>query len=218
MRIVVIGCTHGQTMHHDIPDGDVLIHTGDFCAHGTFEDMMRFEVWFAKQPHKHKIFIAGNHDGALDPIYNTGLSLKTVIDERLIYLEDSSVIIDGVKFYGTPWTPEFNRWHFMKERDSAAMQAVRDAIPNDTDILISHGPPFGKLGGVCPRLNDPHLTIDVGCKMLTEAIKRVKPKYALYSHVHCGHGQYHLDDTMCVNVSTCTEEYIASNPPYIFEI
>ncbi len=61
-KIAVISDTHGQHMGLALPDADILVHCGDFSSHGTYFNAIKFVNWFGAQPHKHKIFIAGNHD------------------------------------------------------------------------------------------------------------------------------------------------------------
>ena len=50
---------------------------------------------------------------------------------------------DNVRIYGSPWQPEFYNWAFNLPRNGEEMKARWDAIPDNTDILITHGPAYG---------------------------------------------------------------------------
>lgn len=63
MKILAMSDTH--RMHWRMgkfPDADLLIHTGDFSMIGTKEEALDFLEWFTTLPHRHKVFICGNHD------------------------------------------------------------------------------------------------------------------------------------------------------------
>lgn len=145
MRILHISDTHG--FHSKFPEEkfkniDVVIHSGD-CS--NYKDAYRnalevadFIEWYKDVPVKYKIYVAGNHD--------TSIERKRITKEDfevngIIYLEDSFVNINGIKFYGTPITPTFGEWAFMKSREKTNL--VWQAIPEDTGVLIVHGPPKG---------------------------------------------------------------------------
>ena len=133
----------------DLPGGDILIHAGDFMSTGySVEEAYEFFNWFDSiDNYDTKIFIAGNHDRLMenDPTKMAGIltGYKTID-----YLEDDfmGIIYGGepeIKIWGSPWQPEFYNWAFNLIRNSEELKAKWDAIPNDTDILITHGPPFG---------------------------------------------------------------------------
>lgn len=113
MRIVLISDTHGFCP--EVPDGDVLIHAGDLSLAGSFVEIEESGEWFSSLPHKRKILIAGNHDWLFQRSKELALSCL----EKVIYLENSSVILDGIKFYGSPVQPEFNDWAFNVPRGTA---------------------------------------------------------------------------------------------------
>ena len=118
MKIVCISDTHGHTnKDFHIPDGDVIVHAGDLTAHGSPDEFLKFIEWFVQLPHKHKVFIAGNHDFVCEKHPKLiDDYLKEVNDPGLHYLNESGVVIDGVKFWGSPWTPRFGNWAFVAER------------------------------------------------------------------------------------------------------
>jgi len=221
MRIVCISDTHTlqDNMTADIPEGDVLLHAGDVMNSGyDASDIFYFLDWFGALPHKHKIFIAGNHDRLFE---NDPKAVKDIIDKKngvlksskkkkITYLEDSEIVIDGVKFYGSPYQPEFCNWAFNVNR-GPDIKRVWDKIPLDTDVLITHGPPYGILDWTeYDRLN-------VGCEMLMPKILEVKPKIHLFGHIHEAYGVKVVDDTTFVNASICTLRYRPINKPIVFD-
>jgi len=138
MKLITISDTHGLHWSLDIPDGDVLIHAGDLTDRGILEEVSEFNTFLGTLPHPHKIVIAGNHDLCFE-------DYRMDCEEALtncIYLQDQEVTIDGVRFYGSPWQPWFYDWAFNLER-GPEIRAKWDLIPEGTDVLITHGPPYG---------------------------------------------------------------------------
>ncbi|ESO09501.1 hypothetical protein HELRODRAFT_168494 [Helobdella robusta] len=179
LRLVHISDTHLQTPETPIPDGDVLVHSGGFFNFykgvGSFlEEVSILEKFFASQPHKYKIFVAGNHEQSFvgQPIERIRARLGSVI-----YLQDNSVMIEGLTFHGSPWTGK---------RKSTAAAFVTPfpelgkywvMIPKETDVLITH----------CP----PHRVLDdngiMGCPLLREiVVKEIRPMLHLFGHSHQG--------------------------------
>ena len=200
MKIISLCDTHGMHNELDIPNGDVLVHAGDLTRAGTVDQMIELNKFLGGLPHKYKIIIAGNHDWCLQ----NDKWAKSIFTNA-VYLEDSSITIEGVKFYGSPWTPTFGYWAFMKQRGDE-MMAVWDRIPNDTDILITHGPPFKKMD----MTRRGELT---GCWDLREKVKKVKPKYHIFGHIHENYGIEKDKHTTYINASNLNEYYEVTNIP-----
>ena len=138
MKIVCISDSHGKHKKiKNIPSGDVLIHAGDMTSEGEIETIGSFNKWLGELPHRHKIVIAGNHDWSFD---NGQRFLAREMITNATYLEDSEITIDGVKFYGSPWTPEYGEWAFNIPRGEA-LASKWSMIPDDVNVLITHGPP-----------------------------------------------------------------------------
>ena len=218
MRLVIISDTH--SMHAKIaggvPDGDVLIHGGDHCGQNSKVSVGAFLEWFASQPHEHKIFIAGNHDGAFEVDLPWCQQAIQAIDPNLIYLQDSGHEIDGVKFWGAPWQPEFCDWHFNLPRGPAlAKKWAR--IPTDTDVLITHGPPHGILD-TCPHWPPNGTNVHVGCEELAKTIPRVQPKVHIFGHIHEGYGTHEQNGITFINGSNVDGTYRPVNPAIVLDI
>jgi len=152
MKIVAISDTHGKHKGLKIPKCDILIHAGDFSNVGKHDEVERFLKWLVKQPAEHIIFCAGNHDLSFDyePDFKEEMLRKyvwgtTPSNTKIHYLEDSSIICKGIHFYGMPWCPKFGNWAFYLERGSKELKDKCNAIPLDTEVLITHGPPHGIL-------------------------------------------------------------------------
>lgn len=218
MRLVIISDTHGL---HDkmksLPDGDVLIHCGDFTNTGTVTQITAFAEWFKSQPHANKIVIAGNHDfGAQHFLQEGKEDMLKAIFAPAIYLRDSWVhlTINGEMklFYGSPWQPEFFDWAFNLPRGQALKERW-DLIPSKVDVLITHGPPEG----VLDRVGHQH----VGCGELRKQLAdRLKPQVHCFGHIHCAAGTWKQIDspTTFVNAAVCTEGYKPSNDPVVIDI
>jgi hypothetical protein len=159
LKITFISDTHGKhnLLNKDLPGGDILIHAGDFMNGGyEFQEATNFLEWFNKiNIYTDKIFIAGNHDRIFEnipPWVKNNLPKYPTID----YIQDEEWVDyndgpngdspeDNIRIYGSPWQPEFCNWAFNLPRNGEKMKAKWDAIPDNTDILITHGPPYGYL-------------------------------------------------------------------------
>ncbi|HKX84397.1 MAG TPA: metallophosphatase domain-containing protein, partial [Pyrinomonadaceae bacterium] len=141
-RIVCISDTHNCNEQIAVPEGDILIHSGDATIKGTDQEVIEFIRWFSRLPHKHKIFVAGNHDWFFE--LDNNYARRLLADSNITYLQDSSTQIDDLKLYGSPWQPRFFDWAFNLDRGYELAEKWK-LIPNDIDILITHGPPNGIL-------------------------------------------------------------------------
>jgi Icc-related predicted phosphoesterase len=176
MNITCISDTHNHHSQLDIKNGGcILIHAGDLTEYGTLEELEDFFKWFGKQNFEHKICIAGNHDLSLENISNK--LLKQLIPKEVHYLENNTIKIEGLKIWGSPCTPYFLGMAFNKRRGEE-LKKHWSKIPKDTDILVTHTPPYGIL--------DQNL----GCESLLERIEIIKPKLHVFGHIHENRGIY----------------------------
>jgi Icc-related predicted phosphoesterase len=229
MRIVAISDTHTMERNFQIPDGDVLVHCGDFTYKGRQEEITDFLDWFLDLPHKNKILIAGNHDVTLEKNHREDIVslleiedsehwihecfFKRVIESGAHYLENSGVTIDGVNFWGSPVTPTFGiGWAFNEDR-GAMIASTWEKIPDDTDVLITHGPPRNMRDWV--KYNNSG---NQGCFNLLDRISAVKPKLSLFGHIHEGYGSAQYKETLFINCSLLDDEYYPVNYPWVIDL
>lgn len=205
MRIVCISDTHTLHRSLDVPDGDLLIHAGDLSSRGRVHELEGFFDWLEEQPHRHKVFIAGNHDFLFQKDPRKARSLV----RGATYLYDSLVMIEGLRIWGSPWQPWFYDWAFNLQR-GAEIKTVWDKIPLDTDVLVTHGPPYG-IRDLC---DSGH----VGCEELAIAVARVKPRLHIFGHIHEGYGKEYRDGTLFLNASSCDLAYRPVNPPLVIDV
>ncbi len=190
-----------------MPSGDVLIHAGDATIQGTIDEVFMFNEWFSNLPHKHKIFVAGNHDWLFET-YNR--YAREMLSDQIIYLQDSFVKIEKLKIYGSPWQPRFFDWAFNVNRGAEIAEKWK-MIPPDTDILITHGPPHGILDKT-PRGDS------AGCEELRKRVEKVKPKLHVFGHIHHAYGKTEKFGTIFVNASNCDESYEPNNLPIVVDL
>lgn len=207
MRIVCISDTHGLHDEVVVPEGDILIHAGDHCNHGRQSEVRKFDAWLARQPHRHKIFIAGNHDW---PWQKQSRYAPLWIKSGATYLRDTAITIEGLKIYGSPWQPEFCSWAFNLPR-GPLLAAKWQAIPEDVDILVTHGPPLG----ILDRNAGDERT---GCEDLAVHVRRVRPRLHVFGHIHDSHGMVERDGTRFVNACACNYDYDPVNPPIVVDL
>ncbi|KAL1868551.1 hypothetical protein VTK73DRAFT_3607 [Phialemonium thermophilum] len=192
LSIVCISDTH--TTQPVVPDGDLLLHAGDLTNSGSFEELQAQINWLKSLPHKHKIVIAGNHDRLLDPAYvdrfpdriceGIGTSRSDLDWGDVVYLNNSSAHLNfdngrTLTVYGSPWTPLCGTFAFQYPDIRPVWHG---AVPPNTDILLTHGPPKGHLddGGK-------------GCPQLLQEIWRTRPRLVVFGHIHPGHGIEHVE-------------------------
>lgn len=220
MRVVAVSDTHDRHEQVTVPDGDVLIHAGDFTDDGSRSSVAAFNDWLGTLPHDHKIVVAGNHEHVLDTAEN-GADAAVLLDNAH-YLHDASVVIDGVTFWGSPWIrrpwPAFLRSTAFAHPDEQALRSKQTSVPEDTDVLVTHGPPRG--------IGDHHtfLFANAGSQALRDAIRRVSPQYHVFGHVHERYGRYHCDGTTFLNAAVSTVPLIGGpfnrigNEPIVFRV
>jgi Icc-related predicted phosphoesterase len=202
MKLVCISDTHEQESNVSLPEGDVLIHAGDITKKGSLTALYKFCAWVKDQPFKHKVVICGNHDFCFQNP-NAEEAVATMKQFGITYLQDSSIEIDGITFWGAPWQPWFHDWAFNVPR-GPEIAAKWAAIPDNTQVLITHGPPFGILD--CLLEDNPFFPAEkLGCEDLLEKISSLpKLKAHIFGHIHSGHGTMKgPNDVMFVNAAIC---------------
>ena len=235
MRIVCISDTHSlqRNMLYELPKGDVLIHAGDISNRGGEKDVTEFIHWFQNiEGFDTKIFISGNHDHCFEQVNKPHhkrdydwlrnlMSPENLDQSDVVYLEDSELTIEypefsrPLKIYGTPWQPEFYNWAFNLPRLGTELQEKWNMIPEDTDILITHGPPNG-YGDLVNNWRQPNT--HVGCECLINRIGEINPLVNVFGHIHEGYGVYDNGKTTFVNASICTPNYNPTNKPIVIDI
>jgi Icc-related predicted phosphoesterase len=207
MTIVAISDTHN--LHHQVtlPKGDILVHSGDVSSQGKEREIVAFLNWFSAQPHKHKVFIAGNHDFYFE---NTPVSdVNKLIPDNVIYLNDSGVTIEGIRIWGSPVQPWFYDWAFNRKRGEDIRKHWA-LIPQNTDILLTHGPAYG--------IHDKTTRGEkVGCVDLRETIDKIQPKLFVCGHIHEGYGVLDNGQTTFINASVVNLQYQVVNKPVVFK-
>jgi Icc-related predicted phosphoesterase len=216
MKIVVISDTHEQEEKVNLPDGDVLLHAGDITYRGNLDKLTKFAAWAAEQKFTHKIIIAGNHDRSFEDV-RADQATSILRDHGLIYLQDSGIEIDSIKFWGAPWQPWFYDWAFNVPR-GAEIAKKWALIPEDTNVLITHGPPHGILDLV---ENDWGEYEHKGCEELRKKVDTLQKnlKLHVFGHLHLkGCNQTFINDTIFVNGAMCDEDYKIRRTPIVVEI
>jgi hypothetical protein len=270
LRVVCISDTHSREskLKSPLPEGDVLVHAGDFSNVGTMRENQAFRNYMDAQLYSQKIVIAGNHDTTMqtdyfvkygerfhtmlfrDPKFDPvaySIQCREIISNSshpsYSYLEDSSCYLSNngvdtaLKVYGAPWQPEFCDWAFNLPL-GPELKEKWDMIPNDTDVLITHGPPLGILDLASSGYR-------CGCPNLLEAIKnRVKPRLHIFGHIHEHYGKRYIlfyvfhfyasiyvflfcllhigtffdGQTLFINASSCNLNYRPNNSPIVVDL
>jgi hypothetical protein len=233
MRVTAVSDLH-QKFPDNLPGGDLLIDAGDWTFRGRREEIIKYLQWQQIQLSKYSfiVFICGNHELTLCPDHgDPSLALgwmKPYLSDRVIYLQQSSTVINGVKIYGDPHTPEFGGWGFNVPRGK--LHTHWSKIP-ECAILLSHGPPR-KYGDFLPTKSFNYYLNEwedgyryEGCDELLEALARIRPKFSVHGHLHFARGVYDgkkedgIEGVTIINAASCDEQYNAViDKPIQFEI
>lgn len=219
MRVVCISDTHTQHHKLELPEGDMLIHAGDWTHRGSEYDTIDFLKWFEDQEFLHRIFIAGNHDFYPERYPEKFEELLEIHAPTSVYLQDDYVTIilpdeKEFKIHGSPVSPWFCDWSFNCRDDIADHWRL---IPDDVDVLITHTPPrtFGDRLG--PRGSHPYQHI--GCPLLLNELHRLKKlKLLVCGHIHEGYGLYSKEELTIVNACVLDDRYKLKNKPIMMEL
>lgn len=212
MKIVAISDVHGRWNKITIPECDVLISCGDYSFRGEEHMIRDFHEWLNKQPAKHIVSVQGNHEKWVEKNFEDAKAIAEEECPRVHFVEEGLVEIEGVKIWCSAITPFFCNWAWNRFRGDQ-IRHHWDLIPEDTQILVTHGPPEGILDSV----NDLYRT-SVGCKDLWNKIVTLKNlKYHFFGHIHESYGYQEFNGIHFFNVSICDESYAASNQPVLVE-
>jgi len=205
IKFVLLSDTHG--FKPDVPNGDFLIFAGDW-SQGWGKEMnhvVEFSNWIGNLPHSYKIVIAGNHDIIAE---HKSMEVRQEFARRdIIYLQHEKREIAGIKFFGSPYTPRFAGC-FMADR-GRDLANLWERIPDNTDILITHGPPFKVLDETFDGEKS-------GCVDLWYRLWDVRPKLHVFGHIHEGYGNKTHLTTSFYNASICNEFYEPINKPHVW--
>jgi|SRR5579864_4674771 len=219
IKIVAISDTHLSHNQLEIPECDLLIHSGDFSFVGKMVDVLDVNQWFGKLKASGKVkeivAIAGNHDW----IGQTNPSWTKEAFTNCIYLDEEPCEVFGFKVFGSAWSPEFNNWAFNAKRGKEIARHW-SKIPDDTEILVTHGPPMGILDINTEEIYSKPLGPEhLGCEELRKRVKKLKElKLHVFGHIHSSNGMDTVDGVQFVNASVLNESYEVVYPPRVIHL
>jgi len=185
MRIKVLSDTHTFHMEEGLHEVDLLIHCGDAADSNVLltneVEFREFWVWWEAYPAKYKVFVPGNHDLYMESPMSKSFRKQHKGQNNSWILIDETIEVEGVKIFGSPYTPEFSTgWAFNARRDKLHKR-WRSVIELGTDIIITHGPPKYQLDLVD---RSGSLFECTGCQALARRVREVRPKYCFFGHIH----------------------------------
>jgi len=217
MKIACISDTHMSHVGIGVVPADVVLHAGDSLGWGSRSELAEFCRWYAGYPAAVKILIAGNHDWCFEK--HPTIAPMIAHEYGITYLQDDWTVVGDLKFYGSPWQPWFNDWAFNLPRDGWQLRKRWEAIPADTDVLITHGPPFMVRDKASWRHSKSPDSAHGGCKILRdEVITRIRPKLHVFGHIHEGYGTEVIGDTTFVNAAMLDDTYEPGNAVQTFDL
>jgi predicted phosphohydrolase len=206
LRLVLLSDTHQLHREVDVPDGDIFIHAGDFTMFSeSMEAVVDFNDWLGQLPHQYKIVVPGNHEFFLeaDP------SDRFMLDKAIVLINEGTVV-EGLRIWGSPVTPLYGgAFGLSSAKDRKRLYGQ---IPQDIDVLVSHGPPFGILDTA------PISGLHEGCHELLDAVLRVRPYLHVFGHIHTASGVFPTKHTTFVNASRLGPDSDPDKAPFVFEM
>lgn len=206
LRLVLLSDTHELHRETNVPHGDILIHAGDFSMFShSLSAIEDFNAWLGELPHRFKCCIPGNHEFFLerDPSRRSLLSNATV-------LINEGIEIEGLQIWGSPVTPLANAAFGVSSADDR--RRLYTQIPENADLLITHGPPYGILDSA------PDSTVHSGCHELFNAVIRVQPKLHVFGHIHGAHGILGRGEITFVNAALMSSFGELDKDPIVLKI
>ncbi|WP_373492424.1 metallophosphatase domain-containing protein [Parasphingorhabdus sp.] len=188
VRIVVISDTHLRHRELRLPKGDLLIHCGDLFTLQSRDRSLVTDLddWFGAQDFDQIVCIGGNHDHILQDIAHR----EPQPFANAHYLQDTTFRYAGLNIHGSPWVPDLP--YHAYDRDGAELANTWARIPDNSDILITHVPPAG-------RLDQSSQGHSHGCPLLAAELPRIAPKVHCFGHVHASGGSETEDGTVFIN-------------------
>ncbi len=213
MKIIAVSDLHGHLP--EVPACDLLLLGGDLCPVGDHSVPFQaewldtaFRAWLEVQPARKIIGVAGNHDFVFER-----LPEAVPGDLRWTYLQDELAEWEGLKIYGAPWQPWFFDWAFNLYEDDLVKKW--QMVPPGTDVLVLHGPPYGYGDGVPERNGEVRRT---GSPSLLRRIEEVRPKLAIFGHIHEGRGEWRVGPTVLANVTLLDAHYEPVYSPWAYDL
>jgi len=214
VRVVFVSDTHMRHSHlvGKLPPGDVLVHCGDMTMDGTLEELRGVAAWFKSMAKDFEAIVAipGNHDYCLEPASSDFQAARAELATCCTLLMDSEVVVCGLRIYGTPWTPPIPRRKPMAFQLSD-LTSKWAQIPDGIDILVSHGPPRGRLDRII-------LGYNVGCPDLRATVERVRPSIVAFGHIHEAYGTELHDGIVYINAATANLLYEPTHRVPVYDV
>lgn len=225
LKICAISDVHCRWKNLNIPEVDILISSGDYSFKGEKHVVKEFHEWLNKQDAGYIISVQGNHELWVEKNFQEAKEIAEKACPGVHFLQHSPIEIEGIKIFGSAWTPWFYSWAWNARRTPEQALAfggpfIGDLwkdIPDDTNILVTHGPPYGILDELVYPDGTPKGEL-VGCEELSKRISQLNQlDLHIFGHIHCGAGQKHLNGVSYYNASVCDEQYYPSNPITIID-
>jgi Icc-related predicted phosphoesterase len=206
LRLVLLSDTHQLHREVEVPDGDIFIHAGDFTMFSeSMEAVADFNDWLGELPHRDKIVVPGNHEFFLE----TDPSERVMLHNAIVLINEGTEI-EGLRIWGSPVTPMYGgAFGLSSAKDRKRLYAQ---IPQDIDVLVSHGPPFGILDTA------PISGLHEGCHELLDAVVQLRPKLHVFGHIHTAYGIFRNEHTTFVNASRLGLHDDPDSAPFVFEM
>lgn len=206
VKVVAMSDAHWNFPFINVPDCDIFMYCGDWSGAGTMNEHIKFCNWLNGINARYKLIVPGNHDMYCYKYQDMAGSMLR--GSNAILLIDKQVECLGINIYGTPWSPRFGDWGFMRSEDDLFKYFKN--IPRGTHFLLTHTPPNGIL--------DLSGTVHIGSTSLVKALRCNTVPYHFFGHNHTPGKFTNSSKTRnYFNVSVCDDDYKVVNEPKVME-
>lgn len=199
MKICCLSDTHQHHKKIKMPEVDMIIHAGDFTYHGELEEVKKFLQWYGEQKAKYKLLVCGNHEVEISK-QPFQLLQQMCEDQGIRILNNTHTIIEGLTIFGSPNSNKFGHgWAYNSTENE--LENIYASILPDTDVIITHGPAYGRLDRV---LMGTH----AGSMALAKRISELSNlKLHVTGHIHESRGTMIRNGVLTVNAAICGIPY-----------
>eukprot|EP00668_Euglena_longa_P015586 GGOE01019688.1.p1 GENE.GGOE01019688.1~~GGOE01019688.1.p1 ORF type:complete len:313 (+),score=44.04 GGOE01019688.1:43-939(+) len=213
LRWVLLSDTHNRHRELWVPQGDVLVHCGDFTNSGTHSELSDFAEWLGCLPHRHKVVCGGNHDLSLDPPWYAShwqdwhrefqdptVSLA-ILQQVCSFVEGRAIEVGTVRMFVSAQQPRQPKARppmaFGRPRGQPLKEAWRP-MPRPLHVLVTHTPPHGVLDTADYGTGTDQ---PLGDEELMKAVRTNRPLVHVFGHIHRGRGVECKGHTLFINVA-----------------
>jgi hypothetical protein len=171
VRIVHLSDSHNCLRDIDsvpLPEGDILVHSGDFSNNGTRKEFAVFNDWLGEISHlyPYRVVVFGNHDMSLAREFKDDCyaEMKKLLPNATHVLCHEEAVICGLRFFGSSWFWWENSSYGYRVKESKAKKVIVSSkvtvyvcIHRHTKQILLHSAPCTVYVIICTCYNNTYV-------------------------------------------------------------